>query len=353
MSAIRVDFAVLGATPQARLLAGLLASVHRRSVLYQGESQSGYRLPRGIDLSVAPLTRPETWSLLSHWVPETRKLIGKAGGRGAVSRIDAVFLARTAAGLDALGHMRHMAQAFKLPAERLPAPLLAADQQGVLFRDALFLHRASIEPVLDRWLDTIGVHRLPLDATLVLKPDGSAVTVVGDGGYEIRQTVLADDAAILAHLASEQWPSSLRIDAASTLLTEPAKPLPAALVHQLDGDLILTQHARGGIAALGSGSIEQVSAGARKALSIGSDLRQAGQTSYQRVASVDGAPVVGRLGGTGPDVIAGFGPVGAFVAPALARWLAGAAHAGENDWFASRLVNRLPHGNVAEWGAAS
>jgi hypothetical protein len=353
MSAAHVDFAVLGATPQARLVAGLLASVHGKSVLYQGESQSGYRLPRSIDLSVAPLTRPETWSLLQSSWPETRKVLVRIGGRSAISLIDPIFYADGEAAQNAVGHIRHMAQAFKFPAERVPGKLLGPDRQGVLFRDALFLHRASLEPALDKWLGSVGVKRLPMDAPLVMKPDGSAVVLVDDGGYEIGQTILADDAAIIAHLPAEQWPNLLRTDTGSTLLTEPTKPIATPLMHQLDSGIALTQHARAGIAALGPGSIEQVGETTRMLLGSERGMRQAGQTSYQLVRTRDGAPALGRIGGTGPDILAHFGETAAFFAPAIARWLAGVATADENTWFAARLVNRDPAGSaVSEWGGA-
>ena len=51
------DFVVLGATPLAGLVAGLLASVHLKRVCHVGETYSPFRLQRSIDLSVAPVTR--------------------------------------------------------------------------------------------------------------------------------------------------------------------------------------------------------------------------------------------------------------------------------------------------------
>ena len=71
MTEAHADFVVVGSTPLARLVAGLLASVHGKTVVFSGESQSGYRLPRGLDLSVAPITRPETWALLKAVLPES------------------------------------------------------------------------------------------------------------------------------------------------------------------------------------------------------------------------------------------------------------------------------------------
>jgi hypothetical protein len=350
MSATKIDFAVLGDSPQARLIAGLLASTHKKRVIYQGESQSGYRLPRALDLSVAPLTRPETWALLQRLTTETQKLIARLGGRGAMSRIDPIFSARIPAAVEAVGHIRHMAQAFAFAAERVPGHVLGVDRQGVVFRDALLLHRPSLEPLLDKWLATLNVVRLDMETPLVMKPDGSAVVVQGDQGFEIGQTVLADDAAITTHLSEEIWPAVLKRHMASSVLSEAGKSLASALIYDLDNGIMLSQQARAGLVALGPGTIEEVSGRLGEALG-GQRIRQAGQSSYQRIQAMDNAPAVGRVGGTGPDIVAGFGITGAFWAPATARWLAGVGSTEENAWFGARLVDRDPvQSRVSEWG---
>ncbi len=353
MSARHIDFAVLGASPQARLIAGLLASAHGKSVLYQGESQSGYRLPRSLDLSVAPITRPESWALLAKLVPETHKLLNRIGARAAVSLIDPIFHAGTPAGVEAIGHVRHMAQGFGFAAEHVRSHLLPSGQQGMVVRDALLLHRASLEPVLDRWLETLGAVRAPMDAPFVLKPDGSAVVLVEDEGCEVGQTVLVDAGAIMTHMPADAWAPVIVSRTASTILAAAGKTLVASVMLQIDTGLVLSRQARTGLVALGPGTIEQVSHALAATLG-GERLRQAGQSSYRHIRSADGAPVVGRIGGTGPDIVAGFWLNGAFFAPALARWLAGVASAEENSWFAGRLVNRDPaNSSVSEWGDPS
>ena len=39
----------------------------------------------------------------------------------------------------------------------------------------------------------------------------------------------------------------------------------------------------------------------------------------------------------------GFGRIGAFLAPAIARWLCGEARPAENAWLGARLVDRSGH----------
>ncbi len=173
MSETPADFAVLGSTPLARLVAGLLAGVHGKRVVWVGDSHAAFRLPRGIDLSVGPMTRPESWALLAQTVPETVKLLARAGGKAGMARLDPVFFADTPIGQQALAFLRSSAAGFTI--ERLPAGQLGKGRDGIVLRDALHLQRDRLEPVLDRWLDSVGVARLPLaQAQVTVAANGSA-----------------------------------------------------------------------------------------------------------------------------------------------------------------------------------
>src|SRR5690606_35283953 len=128
-------------------------------VILVGEGQAGYRLVRGIDLSLAPITRPESWMQLVQSVPETSRLVARIGGRGALSRIDPVFFAGGGAHGEALAHLRHMAQGFGIAAEPVAPSLLGEGRQGVVLRDAIRINRPALEAGLGRWLDRAGVRR--------------------------------------------------------------------------------------------------------------------------------------------------------------------------------------------------
>jgi hypothetical protein len=355
MTEAHADFVVIGSTPLARLVAGLLASVHGKTVVFAGESQSGYRLPRGIDLSIAPITRPETWALLKSGVPETLKLISRIGGRRAWSRVDPILFSETAAANEAMAHIRHMALAFDHAAEHVPAAAIGPGRDGLLLRDAVLLHRPTLEVALDRWLEQHKVRRPDDNAALIVRPDGSAELLSGDDRVEIGQTVLADDPAIIRHVPATQWPALLHRRVASTIWTEPTRPIVAPVMHRLDTGLTLVQQqADRGIAAMGPGAIDPFAAALGVLLGREREFRQAGQSSYETLVTADAAPVVGRLHGKGPDILAGLGPSGAFLAPAIARWLCGKGTPAENTWLGARLVNRLAlPSSVADFGAAA
>ena len=355
MTEARADFVIVGSTPLARLIAGLLASVHGKSVVFSGESQSGYRLPRGIDLSVGPITRPETWALLKSGLPETLKLISRIGGRRTWSRVDPILFSEATPGKEAMAHIRHMALAFGHAAERVPATTIGPERDGLLLRDAVLLHRPTLEIALDKWLEQQGVHRPSDGALLTVLADGSAELVADGDRLEIAQTVLADDPAIMAHVPAAQWPALLVRRVASTILTEPTRPIAAPVMHRLDTGLTLVQQQAGrGIAAMGPGAIDPFSAALGVLLDKEHQFRQAGQSSYETLLATDAAPAVGRLRGTGPDILAGLGPSGAFLAPSIARWLCGKGTPAENSWLTARLVDRKTSPSpVTEFGGAA
>ena len=351
MRQTHADYVIVGATPLACLLAGLLASAHGKTVLLQGDNPSEPGLSAGLDLSIAAITRPDSWALLAAAVPETTRLVTRIGGRAAIARLDPILFADTAPGKEWLGHIRHMAAAHGLAAERTPAHYLGKARDGVVLRDAVLLRRRVLQPALELWLAQVGVRRVEADTALQVQADGRAQCVLDDEVIEIGQTVLADDSAVRRHVPEFAWPGLLRPQVASIILTQPLPSIASPVMYQLDGGVMLHQQAEGGVLARGPGNLGQLAARLGKLLDRQGAFEQAGQSSAVRLITGDGAPALGRVAGTGPDVLAGLGTVGAFLAPAIARWLCGAGSAVENAWFGARLVDRNPDGgDVAEIG---
>jgi hypothetical protein len=333
----RADFVVMGSTPLARLVAGLLASTHGKRVVFAGESEARYRLPHGVELSVGPITRPETWSLLQSTVPETIKLVSRIGGAKSFSRVDSVQFAERDAGKQALAHIGQMALAFGHAAERLDPAAIGAGREGLVIRRGILLHRKVLEPSLDRWLEQHGVRRIAAGESLSIRDDGSAELTGGTEPIEIGQAVLADDAVIARYPGVATTPL-LRCQTGSTILTEPTRAIASPVTLQLDDGITLLQPPGRGTTAIGPGSTDELAA--RLGHILGQGFIHAGQSSTETVVATDHAPAVGRLHGVGPDILAALGPTGAFLAPAIARWLCGMATAAENDWLGARLVNR-------------
>ncbi|HEY8577618.1 MAG TPA: hypothetical protein VIL88_14925 [Devosia sp.] len=350
MTSSQADFAVVGSTPLARLLAGLLASAHGKTVLFLGESHAAYRLPQGIDLSLAPITRPETWFLLQSVMPESLKLIARIGGRGTWSHIDPLLVAKGEEHREALAHVRQMALGFGYGAEpvsRLPS---GVSGEGVLLRDAVLLHRAALEAKLDQWLTAQDVRKVPGSDGLVLHADGSGEVSVEGTTLGCNRVVLADDQAVLQHLG-EQLPL-LRRQQSSTVFAAGVERSRIPLMLQLDTALSILNQPGRGMVATGSGSILDVAEQLRLLVAQQENFQPAGQSSFDTLAATDGAPALGRLGDTAVDVLAGLGPTGAFLAPAIARWLCGSASSTEAAWFEARHPMRDTAASpVAEIGA--
>jgi len=339
MSDTLFDFAVFGSTPTAQLLAGLLAGEHGRKVLLVGHNRAGYRLPRGMDLSVAPITRPESWSILTETAPEVARLVTHIAGRSAVSRIDPIFFAQEPHACEALSHIRHMASGFGIAAEPLGQSILGGNRSGIILRDALRLNRPHLEMEFESWLADRSVLR-PIPSSVTIGNDGGVQLETPDKPLSARQAVLADDEAIIRWLPLRQWPTLFRRVPSTSILTTPTRALAASVMLELDSGLFLTQQTEGGIAAFGPGERAEFSEHVRALLGQDRRLEQAGQTSYVALATRDGAPAFGRAAGLGADVVAATSCHGAFIVPALARWLTGEASAGEALWFDLHLVNR-------------
>ena len=342
MGANQADFLVIGSTPLARLLAGLLASSHGKSVLLQCQNRPVQRLQLSLDLSVAAITRPESWAMLGAGVPETTRLLRRIGARAAMRRLDPILYADSAAAQQALSHVRHMAAAAGLAAERMVRSELGADRAGLVLRDAVALDRGVLEPALDRWLAQLKLQRLPAGQPVQVAANGAAQTMLDGRVIEIGQTVLADDAAILRHVAEAAWPALLQRQSRSAIVTPALAPIAAPVMIGIDDGVVLRQQAEGHVLGHGPGNVAALAARLGRLLGKPEAFEQAGQTSAMQLITSDGGPALGRLGGTGPDVLAGLGATGLFVAPALARWLGGVANPAENAWFGARLINRDP-----------
>lgn len=349
MAIASFDFAVLGSTPLARLLAGLLATAQGKRVCLVSDSNSPFRLTRGVDLSVAPVTRPETWALLAKTVPEAQKLLGRAGGKSAIERVDPVFIAESPASAEMLAHLRHTAQGFGHAVDRLQDGRFGPGTIAVQLHDAFFLSRPQLEPALNTWLARSGVRQVPgREAKVTVKRDGTTSITIDNDAIDAAQTILADDAAILAHLSPDSWSAVLRAEPAISLMTEPTNPLAGTPMVFLDRGVTLCQRSTRGIAAIALGRMDEALARIGATLIGQAHVRRAGQAVFRSLTSLDGAPVVGQLRSSKVIAIAGLGMTGAYLAPALARFIAGKA-TDEEVWYFSARDQSSARSAVADY----
>lgn len=341
MSDPHYDLAICGGTPFACLLAGLLTSVHHRRVCIVGDRWSPYRMPHGLDLSVMPSARPETWAMLKRGSAETLKLLGGIG-RHLFERVDPLFVAEAPATTDYLGHMRWLALGTGFSAEKAVDRAITAEGTICRIRDVAILAGGKAEPALEAWLEDLGVRHIPGAAEIAPRREGG-FTLQHDGEtIGATQVVLADDEAILARLAASERHRLLSAAPMIALATAPAtKALASSCVSWLDRGVIV--HQRGGkgqVNAFATGEADAALPRIGASLPGAGPLHRAAEARFIRIGTADGAPLIGRMGKQHFTAIAGLGESAAFLAPIIARYLAGVPGEDEARYLEARDVTR-------------
>ena len=326
------DFAIFGANPLSALLAGLLVHDHGKQVLRIADPVSPQRLPRALDLALPLATRPASWRLLRQSEAETWALLETLDARDTLAPTSAKLVADLPGTVAALAHLSHVARGF-----------------GLRSREGLFSGVSRLNG--DISLADSKVVTVERDAAkLSFTRTGAAELSISGELATVGQIVLADDAAILDLLPEAQRPSQLAIQSMTATLTTEARRLPASVMRYLDRGITLSQRQDLSILALISGEADLA---ARLGSTIPGPfpLRRLATTHYRRLVTTDGAPLLGRLKPSKLFVIAGLGDAGLFLAPPLARLLAGKSAAEEKSWFNAHDPARPSRDAVAEFVA--
>jgi hypothetical protein len=300
--------------------------------------------PRQIDLSLQPVTRPETWSILRATGPETLKLVRTIAGRKSILGKDPVVLAQNPSAQAGLGHITHMASGFGQIVEPVSEGRLSDGFKGVQLRDCIQL--ALDEAAIATWLKSVGVR---IADTISVSGDGAIEAIVGGEAISCDDAVLTDAEAVLA-FGTSKLPKLVEPVWRTTLVTAPVSKLAAPILFTLDHGLLVQQLPGGNLIAFGTGSLELVDAQLKKLIP---EATTVGQLSYPSLRTADAAPVVGKLSSSGPTILLGTSLYGAWIVPAIARWLTGRASESEAAWLATHSPVRRGTSKVADiWGAA-
>ena len=301
------DFAIYGTSLMAGLLAGLLARDHGRSVVRVGRRPSAQRLPRALPLALPLATRPQSWRLIRAAESEIAAVLGSAGVGESLGFTEAALFADLPGTTGAIDHLAHVALGYGHQLRRLPG--------GWSFRRVPLIDREQVEARMPDWLRAAGV---------VLHEEGPVAA---------RRIVLADDSSILEQLPEAQRPAGLRVQAMTATLLAAPRGFDIPVQRFADRGVFLARHTPGTVLALvaGGGEVEERLA---SALPPPFPVRRLATTRYRRLVSLDGAPVIGAPA-DGPFIATGLGSCAAFLAPGLARHLAGTAGEAEAAWFAA------------------
>lgn len=333
------DHLIIGSSPLAGLVAGLLKREHGRRVCLVREPYSPFSLERRFDLSIDLVTRPDTLKLLKRLVPETLKLVGSIG-KTLTDRIDALFIAESRTSMAALGHFHQLALPLEVSVERFADRTISEGSLLRLRGQHLIAHH-RFAPALEAWLDAADVRRLDPDETgITLRKDGTARIEAAGHAVEAANVLLADDLAVLTHLPPDAWDRAIVRATSTALLLQPAKPAPTPFSVWIDRGVVLRQEPKASLAALVTGERDSVEPRLASAAAKSLPLRRAGAARFVSLCTSDGAPLLAPARGIKLTHLAGFGLCGAFYAPAIARQLVGRATDDEATWFAARGATR-------------
>jgi hypothetical protein len=316
------DIAVVGSSLFSGLLAGILARDHGRKVARIGRQPSAQRLPRRIELALPLATRPETWRLMRRAEAEMATVLGSIGVTTGIDTTEAALLADLPGTASALDHLAHMAAGYGHQVGRLP--------NGWAFRRVSTLIREPIEARLGDWLNAAGV--TSLDEKL---PDADLI-------------VLADDAAIFDHLTERERPPQL-ISQPMTATLVVSRPPAIPVQRFADRGITLVVRPGNSILALVSGEAD-VEARLSSTLTGPFPMKRLATTRYRRFVTSDGAPLIGPLKSGKQFITAGLGDTAAFLAPAIARLIAGTSDGDEKHWLAAHDP-MLPRDAVADFAS--
>ena len=342
MTAQSKTIAVVGSSPFAWLLAGLLAADHSRAIVLLSDPPQPHRLWAEPASSVAPVTRPDTRALVAAHSSAAVKRLNRIAP-GMVQRVDMAMGARGEAGKAAMGHIGHIMMGHRLIVEPLPS---AGALSRMRVRDVWQSHSAAFLAVAARWLAASNVAVVHSRAGLKIRRDGRA----NFGATTIDLVVLADDAAILEWLGAEDIAGFARTGTRIGIQTTPVRQLEQKLMFDLDSGASWSQAPDGSL--LGAASDGGDVGLGRLAAALPADLapRLAAKAYRQTLVPHDGAPVIGRTRRGGVYIVSGLGPLDLMLAPMIAGLIAGTASGLEAEWAAAHGADlRQPRADVADY----
>lgn len=343
------DFVIIGSTPLSAVLSGVLSGTHGATVCWVGTLRHRLRPQSGFDVSVGPITRPDTWRLLQDCVPQTVQILDHIDNGKITERVDTLMISQRTDGSEALAHIRNTAPAYDIPVER--EAISDAFGAAYRFRDATRVLRRPLISTLPDWLRTQNVTLVSeQQLRLVAQKDGLVRMETDEAAVTANSVWLCDDQALSAHGRPKEIDRLFNRTAMTSLLFEPVKPLASAVTHAIDTGLMIYQRPSGALDCVGPGAIDIVGDATATIVAQSAPLRLAGQSRFISLDSRDGGAICGESRTSGISMLGGLGVTGLFQVPAIARVLAKTASASETGYFAKRAPSKIyPRAKIAEF----
>ncbi len=329
------EFAIIGNTPMAALLACSLSKLYGRETALIGQFAHSLLPSHGFDISVDTITQPQTWRLIKENMSPFEGLLKDFSNKEVYEKVDPIFIARSQKSANALNHARNVANLYGFSIEK--QELTKGVMQSIQFRDAIRIKRRSMFTGLDDWLSRNNVKLLDTN-NIELKRGASGGTKITSANEAIvaKRIIFVGDEAILNYMPQKDIGNNFFKIATNTLMLEPVKKLKNSTIINIDDGSILFQHANGTIDCTSRDDFTNISHIISNDGENNRHIKLAGKAQFSSLISKDGAGVFGSLLGTKLSYIGGFGTSGAFLTPLMAKILVGRGNDFENEYFAKR-----------------
>ncbi|MCF6344592.1 MAG: hypothetical protein L3J15_07985 [Devosiaceae bacterium] len=329
------EFAIIGNTPMAALLACSLSKIYGRETALIGQFAHSLLPSHGFDISVDIITQPQTWRLIKENISPFEDLLKDFSNEAAYEKIDPLFIVRSQKSANALNHARNVAGLYGFSIEK--QELTKGVMQSIQFRDAIRIKQRSMFAGLDDWLSRNNVKHLGTN-NIELKRSASGGTKI----ISLKEVIISKfiifvgDEAILNYMPQKDIGNNFFKTTTNALMLEPVKKLKSSTIINIDSNSILFQHTNGAIDCTSRDDFTDIYNIISNDGGNNRQIRLAGKAQFSSLISKDGAGVFGSLSGAKLSYIGGFGTSGAFLTPAMARILVGKGNDFENEYFAKR-----------------
>ena len=326
MSTEQFDFAVAGNSAFAALLALAMARYANARICLIGQVPTPMQVNGDLALAPCPTSRPDLLERAMAGTTDLRALL-TGPGDPLLRRANITFVASTGPGRAAAGHARHLMASFGIVTALLPQ---TSGHTGFTAEGIWMLRTRPLFASLAARLEAAGVVAAGRAANLRLGEDG--VRFAYQDQIAEAKMLIVTDAETVGSLTP--LPEGVATATRTAVLTDPVPALAGRVTLDIESGGRLIGRSDGRIEALvPAGNSAKIVDWLGSFLPEGIEARIIARSKRKLLLSRDGAPLIATLPQRAARLAIGFGASGAFLAPALARFLTDQARPEEATWF--------------------
>ncbi len=356
---INCEFAIFGSSPLAIMLACSLSKIHKRETIIFANLASPLLPIRQFDCSADLITRPQSWRILGENIPQLQQLLKdfplspNSSSSHPLELINPLFIAREKRGALALNHMRNIAQYYGFILEG--QPIKQNIEQIILMRDILMLNQRIFSMGIKEWLAKNNVKILPSQNTKIKTNFSAGIKFISENKNIIaKRLIFVDDEAILNFMPAKERLLNFKKIPTSSLMVGTMEKIIHTTIFDVDNGSIFYREPSGIVNIIhheegGEGNFIADYFEEREKL----DINITGKAQFENIISRDGAGIFGSVKEKKISFLAGFGKIGIFLVPAIARMILSKATEFEYEYFTARQPrkDKKIRSNIADYTA--